>query len=80
MKFLHKITGGLQRLSNWLIAFGPFGLFGIAFLDSVLVPMPGGVDAMLLLLVTHLYSPDLPVQPAHPGLWVAIYIASATMV
>ena len=34
---------------------------------------------MLLLLVTHLYSPDQIVPPAHPGLWVAIYIASATI-
>ena len=74
---IHKITGGLTRLSNWLIAFGPFGLFAIAFLDSVLVPMPGGVDAMLLFLVTRLYSPDS--GAAHPAAWVAIYVMSATI-
>jgi len=47
---IHKITGGLGKLSHWLLSFGPFGLLAIAFLDSVLVPIPGGVDAMLLLL------------------------------
>src|SRR5207249_1381558 len=40
---IHKVTGGLARLSHYLISLGPFGLFAIAFLDSVLVPMPGGV-------------------------------------
>ena len=39
--------GGLAKLSHYLISLGPFGLLAIAFLDSVLVPMPGGVDAVL---------------------------------
>ena len=64
---IHKITGGLGKLSRWLLSFGPFGLFAIAFLDSVLVPMPGGVDAMLLLLAT-----------ARPS-WMLIYVAAATI-
>lgn len=64
---IHKITGGLLKLSNWLLSYGPFGLFAIAFLDSVMVPMPGGVDAMLILLST-----------ARPG-WMLIYVASATV-
>jgi membrane protein YqaA with SNARE-associated domain len=64
---LHKITGGLGKFSHWLLSFGPFGLLAIAFLDSVLVPMPGGVDAMLLLLAA-----------ARPS-WMLIYVASATI-
>ena len=64
---IHKITGGLGKLSHWLLSFGPFGLLAIAFLDSVLIPMPGGVDAMLLLLAT-----------ARPS-WVLIYVAAATI-
>ena len=62
-----KITGGLGKLSHWLLAFGPLGLLAIAFLDSVLVPMPGGVDAMLLLLAA-----------ARPS-WMLIYVAAATI-
>ena len=45
--FIHKITGGLTKLSQYLVSFGPFGLLAIAFLDSVMIPMPGGVDAVL---------------------------------
>lgn len=62
---IHKITGGLGKFSHWLLSFGPFGLFAIAFLDSVLVPMPGGVDAMLLVLAAT--------RPS----WMLIYVASA---
>ena len=64
---LHKVTGGLGKFSQWLLAFGPFGLLVIAFLDSVLIPIPGGVDAMLLLLAA-----------ARPS-WVLIYAAAATV-
>jgi membrane protein YqaA with SNARE-associated domain len=64
---IHKITGGLTKLSHYLISFGPFGLFAIAFLDSVLVPMPGGVDAVLLVLAA-----------SRPG-WMLIYVAAATI-
>lgn len=64
---LHKITGVLGKFSRWLLAFGPFGLFAIAFLDSVLVPMPGGVDAMLMLL-----------SASRPS-WMLIYVATAIL-
>jgi membrane protein YqaA with SNARE-associated domain len=67
LKLLHKITGGLTKLSHWLVSFGPFGLFTIAFLDSVLIPMPGGVDAVLLLL-----------SASRPS-WMFIYVAAATV-
>ena len=64
---IHKITGGLGKVSHWLLSFGPFGLLAIAFLDSLMIPMPGGVDAMLLLLAA-----------ARPS-WMLIYVAAATI-
>jgi membrane protein YqaA with SNARE-associated domain len=57
----------LGQFSHWLLSFGPFGLLAIAFLDSVLVPIPGGVDAMLLLLAAS--------RPS----WMLIYVAAATI-
>ena len=64
---IHKVTGGLTKLSQWLVSFGPFGLLAIAFLDSLLIPMPGGVDAVLLLLAAS--------RPS----WMLIYVAAATI-
>jgi membrane protein YqaA with SNARE-associated domain len=64
---IHKITGGLTKLTHYLVSFGPFGLLAIAFLDSVMIPMPGGVDAVLLLL-----------SAARPA-WVLVYVAAATI-
>ena len=64
---LLKITGALGKLSHYLVSFGPFGLLTIAFLDSVLIPMPGGVDAVLLLLAAS--------RPS----WMLIYVAAATI-
>lgn len=58
---------GLGQFSHWLLAFGPFGLLAIAFLDSVLVPIPGGVDAMLLILAAS--------RPS----WMLIYVAAAVI-
>ena len=63
----HRVAGALSRLSHYLVSFGPFGLLAIAFLDSVLIPMPGGVDAVLLLLAA-----------ARPS-WMLIYVAAATI-
>ena len=64
---MHKITNALSKLSQYLVSFGPFGLFTIAFLDSVMIPMPGGVDAVLLLLAAS--------RPS----WMLIYVAAATV-
>jgi len=64
---IHSITGGLTKLSQWLVSFGPFGLLAIAFLDSLFIPMPGGVDAVLLLLAAS--------RPS----WMLIYVAAATI-
>lgn len=64
---MHNVANTLGMLSPFLLRFGPLGLFAIAFLDSVMVPMPGGVDAVLLLLSAS--------RPA----WMLIYAAVATI-
>ena len=50
--FIHPITKSLTRVSEYLIGFGAFGLFAVAFLDSTFVPLPSSADALLLLLST----------------------------
>ena len=64
---MRKFTNGLTSVSQYLIAYGPFGLFAIALLDSALIPLPGGPDAVLILLST-----------ARPA-WVPIYVIAATL-
>jgi membrane protein YqaA with SNARE-associated domain len=64
---ISKIAGALSKLSHYLVSFGPFGLLAIAFLDSLMIPMPGGVDAVLMLLAA-----------ARPS-WMLIYVAAATV-
>lgn len=49
------------------MAFGPAGLFGIAFLDSALIPLPGGPDAIMMILST-----------AHPA-WMPLYALAGTL-
>lgn len=61
-----KITGGLTHVKDFLLAYGPFGLFGIALLDSALIPLPGGTDVVMILLTIK-----------HPS-WMLIYAAAAT--
>jgi membrane protein YqaA with SNARE-associated domain len=61
-----KITNGLTSVTNFLVAFGPAGLFGVALLDSALIPLPGGPDAVMLLLSTQ--------RPA----WMPLYALAAT--
>ncbi len=50
---LRKITNGLTGVKDFLVPFGAAGLFAIALLDSALVPLPGGPDAVMLLLSTQ---------------------------
>jgi membrane protein YqaA with SNARE-associated domain len=47
---LRKVTNGLTGVKDFLIPFGAAGLFAIALLDSALIPLPGGPDAVMLLL------------------------------
>lgn len=61
-----KITGGLTHVKDFLLAYGPFGLFAIALLDSALIPLPGGTDVVMILLTIQ-----------HPS-WMLIYAAAAT--
>lgn len=64
---LRKITNGLTSVSQYLVTLGPFGLFTVALLDSALVPLPGGADAVMILLST-----------ARPAWW-PLYAAAATL-
>ena len=64
---LYEITNGLAGVKEYLIAYGAFGVFAIALLDSALVPLPGGPDAVMLLLAS-----------AHPS-WMPAYAAAATL-
>ncbi|MCM3872051.1 MAG: VTT domain-containing protein [Pyrinomonadaceae bacterium] len=67
MKLLiDKLIKHLSRLSDYLIAFGPFGLFAVAVLDSSFVPLPSSADALMLLLTA-----------AHPR-WMVFYAIVAT--
>lgn len=50
---LRKLTNGLTSVREFLIPFGAAGLFAIALLDSALIPLPGGPDAVMLLLSTQ---------------------------
>ncbi len=61
-----KITKTLTRVSDYLVALGPFGLFAVALLDSAFVPLPGGPDALMIAFTM-----------AHPRLMV-LYAALAT--
>ena len=63
---LHPLSKTLNRVSEVLITFGPFGLFVVALLDSSFVPLPSSADALMLLLTT-----------AHPR-WMVLYAAVAT--
>lgn len=61
MKWLHKISNTFGEVSVYLQAFGPFGLFAIALLDSALIPLPGGPDAVMLALSIHRDIPTMVV-------------------
>jgi len=46
----------LRNITNFLVAFGPFGLLLLAFLDSAGIPLPNGLDAYLIFLAVK--NPD----------------------
>ncbi len=62
-----KITGALGVVRDFLIAYGPLGLFAIALLDSALIPLPAGPDVVMILLT--LRNPS----------WMPVYAAAATV-
>jgi membrane protein YqaA with SNARE-associated domain len=43
----------VKRLLNTLIAWGPLGVFLISVIDSSSIPVPGGVDALVVLLAVQ---------------------------
>ena len=59
LALIHLITlaGWLKKTFDYLIAFGPLGLFGIVFLDSAFIPLPGGPDAAMIVVTAQ--RPDL---------------------
>ena len=61
-----KISSFLTKLSNYFIAWGPFGLFAVALLDSTFVPLPSSADALMILLTT-----------SNPR-WMVVYAILAT--
>jgi membrane protein YqaA with SNARE-associated domain len=60
------IKSSLVRLGEWLLTFGSVGLFGIALLDSALLPMPSGPD--LVMITLSAINPD----------WMPLYALAAT--
>lgn len=44
------IKSVLEGLLEWLKAYGSLGLFGISLIDSAGIPLPGGPDAVMILL------------------------------
>lgn len=46
----------MREFVNKLVALGPLGVFALAAIDSAGIPIPGGVDALLLLIAV--VSPD----------------------
>jgi len=63
---IHFVTKWLTRLSEYLVTFGAFGLFGVALLDSTFVPLPSSADALMILLST-----------TNPS-WMVLYAFMAT--
>jgi membrane protein YqaA with SNARE-associated domain len=64
--FIHPLTKGLTRVTEYLVTFGAFGLFTLALLDSTFVPLPSSADALMLVLTM-----------AHPS-WMLLYAFMAT--
>lgn len=62
-----KFSDRLDQVVKYLIAFGPAGLFAVALLDSALIPLPGGPDAVMMIL-----------SAARPS-WFPLYAAAATL-
>ncbi len=42
----------MRKFVDTLVGYGPFGVFTLAILDSAGIPLPGGVDGLLLLIST----------------------------
>lgn len=71
MKLIALILFGIKSflvgLGEWLLTFGSLGLFGIALLDSALLPMPSGPDLIMITLSA--------INPT----WMPVYALAATL-
>lgn len=47
---LFSISGTMKSLQTMLIGFGALGILAIGFLDSAFIPLPGGVDVVVMAL------------------------------
>lgn len=56
-----------SRWLQWLVRLGPFGLIGLGFLDNSVVPLPGSMDLLLIILAAHRHE------------WWPIYAAGAVI-
>jgi membrane protein YqaA with SNARE-associated domain len=65
------IKRSLAELGAWLMTFGAVGLFGIALLDSALIPLPSGPDLIMITLST--------VNPARMPLYALAATAGSTI-
>jgi membrane protein YqaA with SNARE-associated domain len=54
-----------QKITTWLLAFGPFGVLLVSLLDSTVVPLPAGVDLLVLTIAVK--------EPQHA--WFAAFMA-----
>jgi membrane protein YqaA with SNARE-associated domain len=77
---LNQVTRWLARLSQFLITFGPVGLFAVALLDSTFVPLPSSADALVILLTVAkphwmvLYALVATTGSA-AGCWILYYVS-----
>ncbi|HWN99292.1 MAG TPA: VTT domain-containing protein [Blastocatellia bacterium] len=56
LALLTGIGKALERLLEWLLAYGWLGVFGISLVDSIGVPLPGGPDAAVILLSSNAHA------------------------
>ncbi|HKP84600.1 MAG TPA: VTT domain-containing protein [Blastocatellia bacterium] len=50
---LFGIKSSLEAMGEWLKTLGPAGLFGVSLVDSAGLPLPGGPDAVMILLTAQ---------------------------
>ena len=72
----------MESLRSYLLAFGIPGLFAIAFIDSAGIPLPGGVDLVVMLLAWQRPEFFVPVAfvaaiGSTAGCWMLYRISNA---
>jgi membrane protein YqaA with SNARE-associated domain len=66
-----KLSGVLKSLQGVLVGLGSLGVFLIALLDAAFIPLPGGPDAVVILLSHR--------TPAFMPLYVAAAVVGSTI-